>query len=493
MGEKPLYFGQFGKTFAWASELKSLRQLENCPREIDPLAVADVLERGYVRGERCIFKNVHKLPPGAVLQVQAGSGIYQTAMEKYWSVDDVLARHSAAADRPREETSLEQLDSLLQMVIRDEMIADVPVGAFLSGGIDSSLVVAIMQRVASQPVKTFTIGFDSSEFDESHFARDVAAHLGTNHTEIQLSPGDALGFLDKLPGIFDEPFADSSQLPTLLVCQATRQFVTVALSGDGGDELFGGYSQYLNRDSIRAGIGMVPGFARKAVAAGVSVLPESAFEVLSKGGTWPQNVKARIAASLKADSPRVSHEGLLSAWANPASIMAPALRSHLAHRSVQVLWPSAPTFAESQMAYDMQTYLPDDILVKVDRSAMSVSLETRAPLLDHRVVEFALGQPASLKIEAATGKQLLRRLLDRYLPRSMWDRPKRGFAVPLAAWLRKDLAGWSQSLLKEDAILREWFQPQVVDRIWSEHARGKDHATRLWRVLILMQWLRTNA
>jgi asparagine synthase (glutamine-hydrolysing) len=395
---------------------------------------------------------------------------------------------------PSDEAALDELDALLQTVVRQEMIADVPLGAFLSGGIDSSLIVGVMQKVSATPVKTFSIGFAEGAFDESVHARAVAEHLRTEHTEIRLSPDAALTLVDRIPETFDEPFADSSQLPTFLVCQATRAHVTVALSGDGGDELFGGYSQYQSRDSIGTAVSRVPAALRGLVAGAVSALPLSAIDAAGVGGTWSANSKARMVRGLRDSSQRSSYESLLSAFVDPAMVLAPHRRDSLrASGDREVAWPTAATHAEAQMAYDMQTYLPDDILVKVDRCAMAVSLETRAPLLDHRIVEFALRQPSRLKIRDGVGKFLLRRLVARYVPSALLDRPKQGFAVPVAAWLRGPLRPWAELQLNADATLAECFDTNEVHRLWRAHLSGVDHADRLWRILMVAQWLRTRS
>ncbi len=494
MGEKPLYYGQFGDTFAFGSELKALRCLSNCPTTIDPMAICDVLERGVIRGTRSILSGVVKLPPGSLLRVARNETAVHTQLSRYWTVQQVLDRtekDSRSAQSTNRE-AIDALDALLCQVVGEEAKADVPVGAFLSGGIDSSLIVAVMQQVSALPVRTFTIGFDEAKFDESAAAAVVAKHLGTTHTTIPLRGADALQYVDRLPDIFDEPFADSSQLPTLLVCQATQQHVTVALSGDGGDELFGGYSQYTSRDSLGHLAAQVPRPLQPLLGAVASFAPEVAMKPLRGEGSWSPHIKARLAAVLRSSSdPRVTYETLVSEWADPASVLSERQlsRRDLLSRLAQA-WPRAATFPEQQMAYDMQTYLPDDILVKVDRSAMSVSLETRAPLLDHRVVEFALAQPLENKIADGKGKLLLRQLLGRYVPSALWDRPKQGFGIPLAQWLRTNLRAWSTDILRDDQLLREWLEPTMVKRILREHQDGVDHSARLWRLLMIMQWIR---
>ena len=494
MGEKPLYVGQFDGIIAFGSELKSIRSLPGLRLDVDPVAIADVLERGYIRGSRTIYKGVTKVEPGALVCVEREKNGYKSELVRYWSVAKVRAATNAESDLSDDSrpNAADKLDALLREVIADEMIADVPVGAFLSGGIDSSLVVALMQQVSSRPVRTFTVGFDDASVDESEHAKVVAAHLGTQHTAIRLSAAAALDVVGRLPAIFDEPFADPSELPTLMICEATRKHVTVALSGDGGDELFGGYSQYLGEDSIGKAIRRVPAIARGAVAAGAGVLPDAAWRAVLSGDTWAPNARARVVRAMRTPGSASIHEGLLSNWADPASIMAERHGASVQERELEVSWPETTSYQEAQMEYDMQTYLPDDILVKVDRSAMSVSLETRAPLLDHRVVEFALKQPLVHKISEGTGKTLLRDVLHRYLPAKMWDRPKQGFTIPLASWLRAELREWGEEMLRADQLLSEWFRPEKVKSLWEAHQGGENHADRLWRILLVMQWLRAQ-
>ncbi|MEO7363241.1 MAG: asparagine synthase (glutamine-hydrolyzing) [Gemmatimonadaceae bacterium] len=492
MGEKPLYIAQFNGQLAFASEIKAFRVLPGFPRDVNAAALASVLRNGYVGGEQSIYQSVTRLRPGSYAVVSSRNGQPELRTELYWNVRNELRGERATPTYPNDTNATSALDALLTEVVSEEMVADVPVGAFLSGGIDSSLIVSVMQKVASQPVRTFTIGFGENSHDESPFARAVAQHLGTEHTEIMLSADDALAFVERLPAIFDEPFADSSQLPTLLVSAVTRQHVTVALSGDGGDELFGGYSQYLSPDSVGRLIQRVPNALRAPLRATINAAPSLLVNsVLTRGGTWAPNTRARLLRELRDSSKSNAYENLLAKWVSPADVMAPAHAASVLAASSDP-WPSAASEAEARMAYDMQHYLPDDILVKVDRSAMASSLETRAPLLDHRIVTFAVQQPLSLKIRDGRGKFLLRNLLARYIPQSMIDRPKRGFSIPLAAWLRGPLKPWGDSVLQNDATLKEWFQPTVVQSIWNAHQRGEDHAERLWPILMVMQWMRAE-
>jgi len=493
MGEKPLYLAQFGGQLAFASEIKAFRTLPGFPRDINPAALGALLRNGYIGGEQSIYQCVTRLRPGSYSVVSARGGPPQLRTAQYWNVLHELRAPDSGVAPVSDIDATNALDTLLTEVVGDEMVADVPVGAFLSGGIDSSLIVSLMQKVASQPVRTFTIGFRENAYDESPFARAVADHLGTAHTEIMLSANDALAFVERLPIIFDEPFADSSQLPTLLVSSVTRQHVTVALSGDGGDELFGGYSQYTSPDSVGHLIERVPRVLRGPLSATLSAAPHALVNsVLNRGSSWAPNTRARLLRELRISSRANSYESLLAKWVSPADIMAPHLAGASSATVPDSEWPRAASEPEARMAYDMQHYLPDDILVKVDRSAMACSLETRAPLLDHRVVTFAVQQPLSLKIRDGRGKFLLRNLLSRYIPQPMIDRPKRGFAIPVNDWLRGPLKDWGASVLANDATLQEWFQPAVVSHIWAAHQRGADHAERLWPVLMAMQWLRAE-
>jgi asparagine synthase (glutamine-hydrolysing) len=491
MGEKPLYIAQFNGLLAFASELKAFRTLPDFPTDIDPAAMSDLMRNGYIGGRHTIYRAASRLRPGEFAVVALIERVPVARIQQYWNPQDHL-QVGASEGFASDEAATDALDELLTEVVRDEMVADVPIGAFLSGGIDSSLIVASMQKTAGRPVRTFTIGFRENTHDESPYAREVAKHLGTEHTEIILCANDALAFVERLPTVFDEPFADSSQLPTLLLSSVTRRYVTVALSGDGGDELFGGYSQYLTRDSIDLLVNRIPRALRRPLGAALGATPRALLTpLLARGSTWAPNTRARLLRELRNASRAGSYENLLATWVEPADILsATQIRGAARHENPR--WPGARTDVEARMTFDMEHYLPDDILVKVDRSAMACSLETRAPLLDHRVVEFALRQPLHRKIRDGRGKFLLRNLLVRYVPPALIDRPKRGFAIPLGAWLRGALKPWGDTMLESDALLQTWFQPSAVSALWNAHQRGEDHAQRLWPVLIAMQWLRST-
>ena len=491
MGEKPLYIAQFDRGLAFASELKAFRTIPGFPTDIDPTAMSDLMRSGFIGGRHTIYRAVTRLRPGELAEVALTDGVPIVRTRPYWNLHDHLpvgASDGFASDG----AATDELDEVLTGVVRDEMVADVPIGAFLSGGVDSSLIVALMQKVATRPVRTFTIGFRENSHDESPFAREVARHLGTDHTEVILSADDALAFVERLPNVFDEPFADSSQLPTLLLSSVTRRYVTVALSGDGGDELFGGYSHYIGHDSIDRLVHRVPRVLRRPLGAALGATPRALLApLLTRGSTWAPNTRARLVRELRNPSRAGSYANLLATWVEPADILAPRQIRRAAPRESPP-WPHAQTDVEACMTFDMEHYLPDDILVKVDRSAMACSLETRAPLLDHRVVQFALRQPLHRKIRDGRGKFLLRNLLVRYVPLELIDRPKRGFAIPLGAWLRTALRPWGDAMLESDALLQTWFQPSAVSALWQAHQRGEDHAERLWPLLIAMQWLRST-
>jgi asparagine synthase (glutamine-hydrolysing) len=492
IGEKPLYYALGGEGVVFASELKAIVASELCSGVVRARSVADVVERGYVRGSNTIYQDVQKVRPGEYHRFSVNGSQMAVESVRYWQPRAIDASGTRQPISVGDATN--ELDTLLQEVVKAEIFADVPVGAFLSGGIDSSLIAAIMQRVGNGSAHTFTIGFAESAFDESPFAKAVADHLGTDHTEIILSASDALAYVEQLPSIFDEPFADSSQLPTLLVCHETRKHVTVALSGDGGDELFGGYSQYVGRDAIGAAVARIPGWASNPARLATAIIPASIKSALVRGSEWPENSWRRVDRMLSHRDEATRYESLLSAVAE-ASLLMKKDRWEAASKSRDsdlVEFPEHASPQQSMMVYDAETYLPDDIMVKVDRCSMHASLETRAPLLHHRVVEFAFSQPVTHLIERGRGKLLLREVLSRYVPISLVDRPKRGFAIPVGAWLRGELRSWGESLLRPDLAIWTWLERETVMDLWRSHQAGNDHATPLWHVLVLSQWFRHN-
>jgi asparagine synthase (glutamine-hydrolysing) len=493
LGEKPLYFGKIGRTFAFASELKSIMGLDRFDAEVDPVALHQLLTRGYVPDPLAIFAGIRKLEPGSLLTLSAASS--EPVSRVYWSARDVLSRaqtfEPVSADP---EQAASQLEALLSGAVKDQMIADVPVGAFLSGGVDSSLIVALMQRQSSSRVRTFTVAFNEREYDESPHALAVAQHLGTEHTELRVSAADALREIPALAGIYDEPMADSSQLPTLLLSRLTRQHVTVSLSGDGGDELFGGYNRHLWGARVWKRLEGKPHFLRSVLAGALGSRPASALLSAARPllparyqYSSPVEKLQKLAFAMSAIDQESFFDGLATRWPGAEQLV-----QGLPSREVRAaITEDCRSPDEWMMLRDLVTYLPGDVLVKVDRAAMSASLETRTPYLDHRVVEFALRLPVQMKIREGQGKWLLRRVLYRHVPRDLIERPKMGFAVPLRHWLRGELRDWAENLLAPARLRSEgYLDPKPIQQAWREHLGGqRDHSEKLWVILTFQAWL----
>lgn len=494
MGIKPLFVARAATGLAFASELKAIRQVDGLADEIDPGAVANYLRFAYVPSPNCIYRGVHKVLPGTWEEIGLRSAWQGREPEAhcYWSLRDVAQRGVAQPLALDDQTATDALQTLLADAVRRQLVSDVPLGALLSGGVDSSAVAAMMAASASQTVRTFSIGFENAEFDESEYAAAVARHLGTAHTELRVTAQDALNVIPLLPVIYDEPFADSSQIPTYLVSKLTRQHVTVALSGDGGDELFAGY----NRHKFAAGLGLklrrVPYAARKFAGAVLGATP--ARGVAFAASLLPQHLRAAQAADKMQKLARVLslddaaiYLSLVSQIENLEEI-APALAAHV----LPVAARSGPVFPRSleDMQYrDMASYLPDDILQKVDRASMAVALEVRPPFLDHRLVEFAWKLPTSMKIRRGETKWLLRRMLERNVPKALISRPKMGFAIPLAEWLQGPLADWASDTLRTNGRWSEHVSRDGVWRLWERHRSGRENlAYALWPVLMLAAW-----
>jgi asparagine synthase (glutamine-hydrolysing) len=497
LGEKPLYYGWLDGTLVFASELKALRVHPKWKGEIDRGALSLFLRHSYVPAPYSIYQGIGKLTPGTVLSARADGTTRQTT---YWSAREIAERGAAEpfAGTPAEAT--EELERLLSRAVGRQMIADVPLGAFLSGGVDSSTVVALMQAQSDRPVKTFTIGFQEAGHNEAEHAKAVARHLGTDHTELYLTAAEARDTIPRLPALYDEPFSDASQIPTFLVAQLARRKVTVSLSGDGGDELFGGYNRYFIGRGLWKRVGWLPGPLRAMAAAGITqVSPAqwnrllSRFTALSPGRfryAYPGEKLHKLAPILAARHPDDIYRGLTSQWANPASVVLDGSEPATTVTD-RTQWATLPDFTQRMMFLDLVTYLPDDILVKVDRAAMGVSLETRVPMLDHEVVEFAWRVPLSLKIRHGEGKWLLRQVLYQHVPRALIERPKSGFDVPVGDWLRGPLRSWAEALLSESRLRREgFFEPAVIRQRWDQHLSGRrDWQQALWNVLIFQAWL----
>jgi asparagine synthase (glutamine-hydrolysing) len=485
LGIKPLYYGWVDGAFVFASELKAFRRYPGFAGRIDPDAVALFLRHSYIPAPRSIYRDVHKLPPGTRLSLSQENGSPQP--EAYWSMQEVITRATAEPYEGTIDQAVADLDELLRDAVGLRMVADVPLGAFLSGGIDSSLVVALMQAQSGRPIKTFTIGFEEDAYNEAEHADAVARHLGTEHTVCYVSPQQARDVIPRLPEMYDEPFADSSQIPTFLVSQLARRDVTVSLSGDGGDELFGGYDRYLHVDRLWRTLNLVPRRLRWLAAKGL--------------GACSRVCPPRLAAKLAWRSDRlglatpgamyVRHHGH---WPDPHAMVAGARPVTPAAFQPET-WPSGLAHLEQWLYADTITYLPDDILVKVDRASMAVGLEARVPLLDHRVVEHAWRLPLEWKIHAGKGKWLLRRVLEQYVPGELFERPKAGFGVPIDSWLRGPLRDWAETLLdarrlREDGL----FDPAPIRRKWAEHLSGQeDWHYHIWDVLMFQAWLAAAA
>jgi asparagine synthase (glutamine-hydrolysing) len=502
LGEKPLYYGWQGRgaeaAFLFGSELKALARHPAFRREIDRQALALFTRFNYVPAPHSIYAGIAKLPPGTFLKLRAGETA--PAITAYWSAADVAASGSAAPLDIGPEEATDELDRVLSKAVAQQMISDVPLGAFLSGGVDSSTIVALMQAQSSRPVKSFSIGFHERAYNEAEHAAAVARHLGTDHTELYVQPEDALAAIPALPAIYDEPFADASQVPTLLVSRLARRQVTVALSGDGGDELFAGYNRYSLAARNWGRISKLPRRLRRAAAAGLTALsPEQWNKVAGAiAPILPASMRLRVpgekvhkaARGLASGSADELYRGLVSSWRDPGEIVIGGSEPATLDPATLARLDGLGT-CERMMALDMLTYLPDDILAKVDRAAMSVSLETRVPLLDHRVVELAWRLPQDMKLRGGETKWVLRQLLYRHVPRALIERPKMGFGIPIDAWLRGPLKGWAEELISERRLTGEgYFRPGPIRAAWEAHQSGRANMQyQLWAILMFQSWL----
>jgi asparagine synthase (glutamine-hydrolysing) len=497
VGEKPLYYGWQGDTFLFGSELKALKVHPDFKGEIDRGALALFLRHNYVPGPHSIYKGIKKLPAGTFLKIETGGdAVIQKGDEKpepYWDFAQVAKGGLKNPFAGSESDALSALEQTLGSAVEDQMLADVPLGALLSGGVDSSLICSLMQSRSTSRIKTFTVGFDSATYNEAAFAAKVAKHLGTEHTELYLNSTDALELVPSLPEMYDEPFADSSQLPTHLVMKLVKQHVTVALSGDGGDELFAGYNRYTYAPKVWDKLGGLPQMLRDGVAKSLTAIPAATINRLANSfgvaqvGDKAHKLGQRLANVASIDDLYIS---LVSEWGDASDLVidAPELPYLLNDRD---RWPEIDDSAARMMALDTLSYLPDDILVKVDRAAMAVSLETRAPFLDKDVVEFAWQLPMNFKLRNGQGKWILRQLLYKHVPQKLVERPKMGFSIPLDDWLRGPLREWAEPLLDENRLISEGLiNPEPVRRAWQQHQQGKaNFGYRLWSVLMFQSWL----
>jgi asparagine synthase (glutamine-hydrolysing) len=495
LGEKPLYYGRLGATFCFASELKAVRAVRGHDLRIDRRALSRLLQLSYVPSPMSIYRGLSKLAPGHLVEIAADLSIGQP--RAYWTLGDTaesgLAGRLAAMD---DERLVDLLHDRLKEAVGLQMVSDVPLGAFLSGGVDSSTVVALMQAQTRRPVRTFTIGFPEASFDEAPFARAVAGHLGTDHTELYVSSADATAVIPQLPDIYDEPFADSSQIPTTLVSRLTRRHVTVSLSGDGGDELFAGYPRYEATAALWRRVSRLPTGLRTAASAALRLAAprtwDRGFAVLPIGLRQKVNGRRvhRMAQLVAAQSLAEMYVRLMSHWQPEDQLVADAGGDD--HEPSCIA--ADGTLVEQLRRCDVHRYLPDDLLVKVDRASMSASLESRAPLLDHRVVDLAFALPERALLRDGRGKWILRKVLDRYVPRTLIDRPKAGFAVPLADWLRGPLHAWAMHLLNGTGLAKTaGLDRGKIDLAWQQHQSGRfDRSYALWNVLMFLAWLEKN-
>jgi len=511
VGEKPLYWGWAGRAIVFGSELKALRKHPDFPHQVCRGGLAQYLRFAYVPAPRSIHPGIYKLEPGCILQIDGpppahapedpirpDEALGSLSIRRYWSLNAVI---EAGAESPvrDEDAAVAGLEDVLGRAVRRQMISDVPLGAFLSGGVDSSAIVALMQAHSTRPVKTFTIGFDEATFDESAHAAAVAAHLDTDHMMLRVTDVDARAVIPDLPQLYDEPFGDSSQIPTHLVCRAARQHVAVALSGDAGDELFGGYNRYIRGPRLLRQLSNLPGPLRGAIGATIKAIPEGFLDGIGRvsnlvrpGSAGISNVGSkahRLAAQMYHSGDQDAFfQGLVSQWQDPPvpqrQIEPPSVLADSLPRA-GIDYPAA-----RMMVQDMRSYLPDDILCKVDRAAMGVSLETRVPFLDPDVINFSANLPMQMKIRGMTGKWALRQVLYRYVPQTLIERPKAGFSIPIGAWLRGPLRDWAEALLTEESLAAGGLlDPAPIRKVWMQHLAGRsDESPRLWTILMFQAW-----
>lgn len=507
LGIKPLYFGWVGSIFVFASELKAITAMPGFANPVNREALCLLLRHNYIPAPYSIYQHIHKLMPGMLLRVDKALAQLPTDAETlmaraqvFWSARAVAEAGADDQLKLSDADAVSELDRILRDAVALRMEADVPLGAFLSGGVDSSLVVALMQAQSARPVKTFSIGFHEAGYDEAQHAKAVARHLGTDHHELYVTAQDALDVVPRLPAMYGEPFSDSSQIPTFLVSQLARRHVTVSLSGDGGDELFAGYNRYflgarlwrmINRlpaplrRGLAAALQRAPGFWARLIQFGMPLLPAS-LRV-----KHPADKIDKLAALLSTPSLDALYTDLVSHWQQPAALVLGTRGEPLTALSDPRRRASLTDAVERMMLCDQVSYLPDDILAKVDRASMAVSLEARVPLLDHRVVELAWRLPMHQKIRDGQGKWLLRQVLYPYVPQALIERPKQGFGVPIEHWLRGPLRDWAEALLDERRLREEgYFDPAPIRRLWSDHVAGRvNEHYRLWDVLMFQAWL----
>ena len=499
VGKKPLYYGWCRDTFLFGSELKALRAHPEFDAPIDPNTLGLFIKYSWVPSPFCIYQGLRKLPPGHLITIDSKSRLENVIPHSFWSARAVAEQGEHTPFAGSLEEATDELEKLLQTTVRSRMIADVSLGALLSGGFDSSMVVAMMQSMSSRPIKTFSIGFWESQYNEAQHAQDIARHLGTDHTELYISPNDAQGIIPEIPKIYDEPFADSSQIPTVLLAKLARQDVQVALSGDGGDELFAGYRKYPECLKRWETWGNRPLWSRKRMADVMTSIGHTSWNLLGTSNNSP----AEEIPKWQKFFGRIEKK---SRWISATSAVDLVALRHARCRRIQdyVLhakdtdclltnsndWAVVSNPIQGMMYVDFVTFLTDDILVKVDRASMSVSLEVRSPLLDTRLIEFAWSLPLSMRLHGDKGKIVLRKVLERYVPPELTERPKKGFAVPVSEWIKGPLREWAEHLLDKERLRDQGLlEPEAVDRVWQQHLSGwQDHDTLLWSLLMFQAW-----
>jgi asparagine synthase (glutamine-hydrolysing) len=497
MGEKPLYYGLQNDTLLFGSDLKSLKQHPDFQGEINRGAIALLMRYSYIPAPSSIYIGIYKLPPGSYIVFESPKS--PSKPKYYWSLANVASGIDLNKSSCSYEHAVDKLDVLLGDSIEGQMMSDVPIGTFLSGGIDSTVITALAQSRSADPIKTFTIGFDEELYNEAKYAKKISKYLGTDHTELYVSSKDALNVIKKLPNIYTEPFADPSQIPTFIVSEMTRSHVTVGLSGDAGDEIFAGYNRYILTNQYWNKLDKIPYLIRRLISKGIDKIPPDRLNKLlfhaqkilpmkyQQSNIGEKLHKASIA--LKTKTPDDLYRSMVSRWQNPESLVIGI--SHHQTVSSHTLNSNEDNIVHKMMEIDSMTYLPDDILCKVDRASMFAGLESRAPFLDHRVIEFAWSLPLEYKIKNGVGKSILRDVLYKYVPKELIDRPKTGFGVPISDWLRGPLNEWANDLLNEDRLRSEgFFHVDPIKKIWLQHQQGiRNCQYQLWPILMFQLWL----
>jgi asparagine synthase (glutamine-hydrolysing) len=480
-GEKPLYWGWQNDKFYFASELSSISCNPYFKSKINRSALNQLVRYNYIPAPNSIFQNIFKLLPGHFLSIDFNQPDIEHRSKPYWSLIDKVSELKSQNKNITKKDALKLLDDKLSQVIKNQMLSDVPIGAFLSGGIDSSMIASLMQKNSITPIKTYTIGFSNLKFNEAVYAKDIANHIGTQHNELYINDLDVINLVSKMPFYYSEPFADSSQIPTFLLCEMVSKHVKVALSGDAGDELFGGYNQYLFTPKLWRIANIVPFNIRKLSS-----------KLLNHFDFSNKKIE-KIIQLLPAKNEIDFYKRMVSHWNDPDKIVLESDESY-SYLNNFVKLNNNFSYQENLMIFDSLSYLTDDILVKVDRAAMANSLETRVPFLDHEFFELVWSLPLNLKIQNNSGKKILKELLEKYVPKNLIDRPKQGFALPLGQWLRGPLRDWADELLSNKRLIDEgYFNSVIIRRVWNEHLSGKkDNSLKLWSVLMFQSWYEVN-